>query len=44
MLASAMQPATWNSDATIALLATLAYAMVFSFLGIKWFKWSSAGA
>jgi len=44
MLASAMQPATWNNDATIALVVTVAYAVVFSFLGIKWFKWSSAGA
>ena len=44
ILASAMQPATWNYDATIALVATVAYALVFSFLGIKWFKWSSAGA
>jgi len=39
-----MQPAIWNYDATIALVATVAYALVFSFLGIKWFKWSSAGA
>ncbi len=44
MLASAMQPASWNSDASIAVIATIAYALVFSFLGIKWFKWSSAGA
>src|SRR5665213_797757 len=39
ILASAMQPATWNNEATIALVATVAYALVFSFLGIKWFKW-----
>ncbi len=44
ILAAAMQPATWNSNATIALIATLTYALIFSFLGIKWFKWSSAGA
>jgi ABC-2 type transport system permease protein len=44
ILAAAMLPSAWNSDATFALLATLAYAIVFSFLGIKWFKWSSAGA
>jgi ABC-2 type transport system permease protein len=44
ILAAAMQPSTWNNDATFAFLATLVYALVFSFLGIKWFKWSSAGA
>lgn len=44
MLASAMQPATWNNDATLALVVTVGYAVLFSFLGIKWFKWSSAGS
>ena len=44
ILAAAMQPATWNNNATIALIATLTYALIFSFLGIKWFKWNSAGA
>ena len=41
ILAASMQPATWNSTASLALLATLGYAVVFSFLGIKWFKWNS---
>ncbi|KAA9034528.1 ABC transporter permease [Ginsengibacter hankyongi] len=40
ILAAAMQPVTWNNDATLALVATLAYALVFSFLGIKWFRWN----
>ena len=44
MLAAAMNPALWNSEASIALLVTIGYAIVFAFLGIKWFKWSSAGA
>lgn len=44
ILAAAMEPATWNNDATIALIATLAYALLFSYFGIKWFKWSPAGA
>ena len=44
MLAAAMQPGTWGRDATIALFTTIAYAIIFSFLGIKWFKWNSAGA
>jgi len=40
ILAAAMQPVTWNNNATLALVATLAYALVFSFLGIKWFRWN----
>jgi ABC-2 type transport system permease protein len=41
ILAASMQPAAWNTQASLALLATLAYAVVFSFLGIRWFKWNS---
>ena len=41
MLAASMDPATWNSDASIALLASVAYGIVFSILGIRWFKWDS---
>lgn len=44
ILAAAMNPAMWNSEASVALLVTIGYAIVFSFLGIRWFKWSSAGA
>ncbi|MEO8412865.1 MAG: ABC transporter permease [Ginsengibacter sp.] len=44
ILASSMEPSTWNSESSMALVVTLAYAVVFSFLGIKWFKWNSAGA
>jgi ABC-2 type transport system permease protein len=44
ILAAAMQPASWNNDATFALLATIGYALIFSFLGIKWFRWNSAGS
>jgi ABC-2 type transport system permease protein len=41
ILASGLQPTTWDSAATMALLATLGYAGVFSVLGIKWFRWNS---
>jgi len=41
ILASSMQPATWDNHATMALLATIAYAVIFSFLGIKNFKWNT---
>ncbi|MEO7120708.1 MAG: ABC transporter permease [Ginsengibacter sp.] len=44
ILAASMQPSLWNNDATLALLVTIGYAVVFSFLGIKWFRWNSAGA
>ena len=41
MLAASMDPATWNSEASIALLASVAYGIIFSILGIRWFKWDS---
>ena len=41
ILASSMQPSDWNNTSTIALLATLAYAVFFCFLGIKNFKWNT---
>ncbi len=42
ILASSMQPSSWNSESSIALLITIIYAAIFSFLGIKWFKWNAA--
>jgi ABC-2 type transport system permease protein len=44
ILASGMEPSSWNSQTTLALLATFAYAALFSFLGIRLFKWNSSGA
>ncbi|HTE13226.1 MAG TPA: ABC transporter permease [Chitinophagaceae bacterium] len=41
ILSAGMQPATWNQHSSMALLVTIGYALVFSALGIKWFKWSS---
>ena len=41
ILASSMQPSGWDNTSTLALLATLGYAIFFSFLGIKNFKWNS---
>jgi len=41
MLAASMEPAKWNNDTTMAVLATLAYIVVFAGIGIKNFKWSS---
>ena len=41
ILASSMEPSTWNNQASLALLITVLYAVAFSVLGIKWFKWDS---
>lgn len=43
IVAAGMEPAMWNhhQNDTMALLVTIGYAIVFSALGIKWFKWSS---
>src|SRR5665647_169449 len=44
ILASGMIPSTWDNQTSLALLITIVYAIIFSFLGIKWFHWNSAGA
>jgi hypothetical protein len=36
-----MEPAKWNSETTKALLITIGYTIIFTFLGIKWFKWDA---
>jgi len=41
ILASSMDPSTWNAQATTALLMTIGYTLVFTILGIRWFKWST---
>jgi ABC-2 type transport system permease protein len=41
ILSASMQPSSWTNTTSMALLATILYAVLFSFLGIKWFKWSS---
>ncbi len=41
ILASSMEPSNWNNTSTLALLATLSYAILFSYLGIKNFKWNT---
>lgn len=41
IVSASLQPGTWNQDSTISLIVTLGYALVFSTLGIKWFKWNT---
>ncbi len=44
ILATGMEPAKWSSETTIALLVTFCYAVIFSFFGIRWFRWNSAAS
>ncbi len=41
ILSASMQPASWNNAASESLLLTIIYAFVFSYIGVKKFKWSS---
>ena len=41
ILSASMQLSGWDQQASLALLATVIYAAIFSFVGIKWFKWNS---
>lgn len=41
ILASTMEPGKWTNHSTQALIATFIYAIGFSIIGIKKFKWSS---
>ncbi len=41
MLAAALNPHQWTGDVAWALLATLGYIVVFTAIGIRYFKWSA---
>ena len=41
ILSASMEPEKWDTKATYALLVTIVYAVLFSTIGIKWFKWNS---
>lgn len=41
VVSSSMDPRSWTNQTTIYLLVMIGYALVFSFMGIKWFRWSS---
>jgi hypothetical protein len=36
-----MSPITWNGETWAAVLVVLAYAVVFTGAGIRWFRWSA---
>jgi ABC-2 type transport system permease protein len=39
ILSSSMHPSNWTNETTMLLLMTIGYTLIFSFFGIKWFKW-----
>jgi ABC-2 type transport system permease protein len=41
ILSASLEPSKWNNETTTYLLATIGYTIVFTTLGIKWFKWSN---
>jgi ABC-2 type transport system permease protein len=41
VIAAGMQPGTWNTEITTALLVTIGYAALFSIIGIRKFKWNN---
>jgi len=41
MLAASMEPSKWTNETSMALLASLGYTLVFTFLGIRKFKWNT---
>ena len=40
ILAASMQPENWDQRASVALMVTILYAIIFSTIGIKYFKWN----
>ena len=42
ILADALLPNAWTNATSMALLATIGYALVFTILGIRWFRWQSS--
>jgi ABC-2 type transport system permease protein len=41
VFAGALDPSTWSADTWGSLAACLGYAVVFTAIGIRWFRWSS---
>lgn len=41
VLGASMEPSTWAADTTWALLAALAYTLLFAGVGIRWFRWTA---
>ena len=41
IVSGGLTPTLWTADTTTALIMTLGYTAVFTFLGVRWFRWSS---
>ena len=41
IISDSLQPGTWNIHSSMSLLVTFGYTIIFSVLGINWFKWNS---
>lgn len=41
IVSASLVPSTWDTHSSLALLVTLGYTLVFTFLGVKWFKWNT---
>jgi ABC-2 type transport system permease protein len=41
VIAAGMLPETWNGDTTTSLFVTIGYAVLFSVIGIRKFKWNN---
>ena len=41
LISASLNPVTWTNDTTMCLVVTIAYALVFSIIGIKGFRWNS---
>jgi ABC-2 type transport system permease protein len=41
ILAASLEPVRWDNHSTLSLLLTIGYAILFTTMGIKWFKWST---
>jgi ABC-2 type transport system permease protein len=41
LILGALTPSTWNTTTSLALAASVAYVALFSWVGIRWFKWNT---
>jgi ABC-2 type transport system permease protein len=41
IVSGGLTPTLWTTETTMTLIATLGYTAVFTFLGVRWFRWSS---
>jgi ABC-2 type transport system permease protein len=41
IVSAGLEPGTWNTQTSTSLLITIGYTLVFTYLGIKWFRWNN---